>query len=79
MKSTTVELPDEMDSFLKQIAHQTGRTEAELIREAIEDYLIRKNRPLHSCIGMGASGQPNLAQRDEELLWTEGWQSEWQS
>jgi predicted transcriptional regulator len=73
MKQTTIELPDKTDEFLKQIAHQTGRTEAELIREAIEDYITRRMRPLHSCIGMGASGQSDLAQRDEELLWTEKW------
>ncbi|NJL41760.1 MAG: ribbon-helix-helix protein, CopG family [Leptolyngbyaceae cyanobacterium SM1_4_3] len=69
MKTTTVHLPDEATLALEQLALQTGRSQAELIQEAIADYLSRKRQSLPSSIGMGASGRSDLSERDEELLW----------
>lgn len=71
MKETTVYLPEEANWALDQLAHQTGRSQAELIREAIEHYLSLNNRSLPHSVGMGASGRTDLAERDEELLWQE--------
>lgn len=68
MKTTTVYLPDEANLALEQLALQTGRSQAELIQEAIADYLSRKRQLLPSSIGMGASGRSDLSERDEELL-----------
>jgi predicted transcriptional regulator len=69
MKTTTVHLPDEANLALEQLALQTGRSQAELIQEAIADYLSRKRQSLPSSIGTGASGRSDLSERDEELLW----------
>jgi predicted transcriptional regulator len=69
MKTTTVHLPDEANLALEQLALQTGRSQAELIQEAIADYLSRKRQSLPSSIGMGASDRSDLSERDEELLW----------
>ena len=69
MKETTVYLPEEANRALEQLAHQTGRSQTELIREAIEHYLSRQRPPLPRSVGMGASGRSDLAERDEELLW----------
>jgi len=71
MKQTTVYLPEEIDNSLNTLAQMTGRTQAELIQEAIQQYLLRTNQPLPQCVGMGASGMRNLSERDEELLWQE--------
>jgi predicted transcriptional regulator len=72
MKHTTVQLPDQIEHSLSQLAQRMGRSEAELIQEAIEQYLTRQTRPLPRSVGMGASGMGNLSTRDEELLWQEG-------
>ena len=72
MKHTTVELPDQIEHSLSQLAQTMGRSEAELIQEAIEQYLARQARLLPRSIGMGASGIGDLSTRDEELLWQEG-------
>jgi len=35
MKKTTIYLPDELKKRLEDLAHRTGRTEAQVIRDAI--------------------------------------------
>jgi predicted transcriptional regulator len=72
MKRTTVYLPTEADLVLKKLSLQTGRSQAELIREAIEQYIMREKQSLPRSLGMGASGRNDLSERDEELLWEEG-------
>jgi predicted transcriptional regulator len=68
MKQTTVQLPEQIDHSLNQLAQVTGRSQIELIQEAIEQYLIRQTRSLPRSIGMGSSRVGNLSERDEELL-----------
>lgn len=48
MKETTIELSEETQQTLQQIALQTGCSESELIREAIKDYLERKKSTVSS-------------------------------
>jgi hypothetical protein len=72
MKRTTVYLPEETDLLLKRLARKAGRSQAELIREAIANYIGNENKPLPPSVGMGASGRNDLSERDEELLWEEG-------
>ncbi len=72
MKPTTVYLPDTTEKNLEQLAHQTGRTQIELIQEAVEEYLARRQTGvLPSSVGLGASGLSNLSERTEELLWSD--------
>lgn len=70
MKRTTVYLDELIDLELARLARQQERSKAELIREALTSYMERQGtpRPLPRSVGMGRSGVPDLAERDEELL-----------
>jgi metal-responsive CopG/Arc/MetJ family transcriptional regulator len=71
----TITLPDDLQRALKQVAQARGCTEAELVQMILRTYLDSHQTVLHPCIGMGASGHADLAQRDEDLLWAEKWSS----
>ena len=66
MRKTTVYLPDDLKASLERMAAATGRSEADLIRDAIStmtggDGLVLPRLPLFD------SGDP-IANRSEELL-----------
>jgi hypothetical protein len=72
MKPTTLYLPETTEESLQQLAQQTGRTQVELIQEAIEEYLTKQTKTsLPPSVGLGASGLPNLSERTAELLWSD--------
>lgn len=71
MKPTIVNLPEETEAKLNQLAVKTGRSYGEIIKEAIENYLAKETLSLPKSVGMGASGISDLAERSEELLWKE--------
>lgn len=53
MDKTTLYLPSDTQQALRLIARRTGRSQAALIREAIDDYVRRQERvPLRS-LGLG--------------------------
>src|SRR5215213_6642031 len=67
MKKTTVYLTEDLKSALGRIAVQSGRSEAELIREAVRE-LVRDSEPPRPRLPLFSSGDPTLAERvDEEL------------
>ena len=67
MKKTTVYLTEDLKSALGRIAVQRGRSEAELIREAVRE-LVRDSEPPRPQLPLFSSGDPTLAERvDEEL------------
>ncbi len=67
MKKTTVYLPDELKAGLKRTAGATGRSEADLIRDAVRA-LLEGQRPARPKLPLLESGDPTLAERaDEEL------------
>jgi Arc/MetJ-type ribon-helix-helix transcriptional regulator len=67
MKKTTVYLPDELKAELERIAGEAGKSEAELIRDAI-GRLVRESNPPKPRLPLFDSGDPTLAERvDEEL------------
>ncbi len=67
MQKTTVYLPDELKARLQQIAAETGRTEAELIREGVR-LAISQHVPPVPRFGVFDSGDPRLSERVDELL-----------
>lgn len=67
MKKTTVYLPEDLKSALGRIAANKGRSEAELIREAVRD-LVRDSEPPRPRLPLFSSGDPTLARRFEEEL-----------
>ena len=67
MKKTTVYLPEDLKSALGRIAAQRGRSEAELIREAVGE-LVKGSEPPRPRLPLFSSDDPTLAERvDEEL------------
>ena len=74
MKKTTVYLPEDLKSALGRIAAQRGRSEAELIREAVGE-LVKDSEPPRPRLPLFSSDDPTLAERvDEELR---GFGGEW--
>ena len=71
MKRTTVFLYESTECDLKALARQQGRPVADMIREAISDYVTRekeKSRPPLRFLGIGRSGHTDTAERHEEIL-----------
>ena len=66
MKKTTVYLPDELKAALERAAAR-GRSEAELVREAVRE-LTQRLEPPRPRLPLFSSGDPTLAERvDAEL------------
>jgi predicted transcriptional regulator len=51
MKKTTIYFPDELLLSVRAAAKRTGRSEASLIREAVETYMTHLERPWPRSIG----------------------------
>ena len=67
MRKTTIYLPDELKEELAQASERVGRSEAELIREAVGDLVSRLSEP-RPRLPLFSSGDPTLSERvDEEL------------
>ena len=69
MEKTTVYLPAELKTALRSMARDTGTSEAELIRQAVREKLLRhpRPRPRVPLTGRGL-GDPEAADRADELL-----------
>jgi Ribbon-helix-helix protein, copG family len=66
MRKTTVYLPDPLKASLEHMAAATGRSEAELIREAVAS-LVGAAEPVRPRFPLFESGDP-IADRVDELL-----------
>lgn len=67
MKKTTVYLPEDLDAALKRTAADQGRSEAEIIREAVKTTLDYMQQP-RPRLPLFRSEDHTLAERvDEEL------------
>ncbi|MGH7571902.1 MAG: CopG family transcriptional regulator [Gemmatimonadota bacterium] len=54
---------------LKALARAEGRTAAELVRQAVAEYTLRRaGRPRPSSLAAGRSGRGDLSERAEDLL-----------
>jgi metal-responsive CopG/Arc/MetJ family transcriptional regulator len=67
MQKTTVYLPDDLKAALERAAAETGKSEAELIREGVRQ-LVEQRAPPPPRTGTFHSGIPNLASRVDEFL-----------
>jgi predicted transcriptional regulator len=66
---TTVYVDAEAYRRLKARAEREGRTAAELVREAVSQYMARQlAAPRATSIGKGRSGKGNVSERAETLL-----------
>jgi predicted transcriptional regulator len=57
MDKTTLYLPTELQQALKQLARRQKRSRAELIREALEQYVRSQPHRLPHSVGVAASGE----------------------
>lgn len=69
MTKTTVYLPDDLKASLKRLSEEEGRSEAEIIREAIRTAVEKRtsSRPRIPLTEKGL-GDPSIAERVDELL-----------
>ena len=67
MVKTTVYLPDELKAALARTAAESGRSEADLIREGIRLAVIR-HEPPPPTIGIFVSDDPHFAEQTDEHL-----------
>ena len=67
MNKTTVYLPDELKRALRQMAAASGRSEADLIREAIAAQVASASWPRPKG-GLFASGDRSLSEHVDEAL-----------
>lgn len=71
MKRTTIFAEEELFREIKDISNEENRSVAEIIREAMENYIKQKRltKKKLSFIGIGNSGRKDIAEKHEELLW----------
>jgi hypothetical protein len=71
MKHTTIQLPDDLDARLWDLAQRRHATTAEIAREAIEAYVgphVPKGPRRLRAAASGRSGRSHISMRVEELL-----------
>jgi len=57
MEKTTLYLPMALQAELRALARRSGRPQAELIREAVADYVARQDHPWPSSIGSAGDAE----------------------
>ena len=71
MRKLTIRLPLKLHRVLKEAARREGKSQAELVREALSLYLARREKPrLHS---LGTGEDPELSGRASEKWLEEAW------
>ena len=74
MEKTTLYLPAELQRALRALARRTGRSQAVLIREALERYIAGSEVPRPRSIGAAADGA--LAAPDAKAWVRDRWAAE---
>jgi hypothetical protein len=68
MKRTTIYFEPELEALLKAETIRRNRPMAELIREAVREYIVRSTPAAPPGAGEFASGEVDTAERGEEIL-----------
>jgi metal-responsive CopG/Arc/MetJ family transcriptional regulator len=71
MKRTTIFASDDLLNEIKSVSAEENRSVADVVREAMEEYVKRKRKRARkvSFAGIGNSGRRDVAQEHERLLW----------
>jgi hypothetical protein len=73
MKRTTIFAEEEILLVLKRIASERESSMAEIVRQALEEFISRQqekgNKP--SFLGSGGSGRSDISEKHEHLLFRE--------
>lgn len=67
MRKTTGYLPDELKRRVERTAREQNRSEAEVIRDALDRFTASTERP-RPRLPLFDSGDPTLAERIDEIL-----------
>ena len=76
MRKTTVYLTDEQLSGLEAISRRKHRPKADLIREAVEEYIVDERPPLPGWIGMINDDDDSLRADNVDEWLKENWHPE---
>lgn len=68
MVKTTVYFDNELALALRQLSAVEGRSQAQLVRNALATYTRRTTRPMPKGLGKYHSGEPDAAQRAKDIL-----------
>lgn len=68
MRQTTIYLPSDLKRRLEQAARQDRRTEASIVRDALEEALNRREVAPTVPLFPEGWGDPTVAERADELL-----------
>lgn len=69
MKRITVVVPDQLNALLQEERRRREVSTAEIVRDALEAYLLRKEEPRRlPFAALGRSGRHDISERIEELL-----------
>jgi len=72
MKRTTIFVPEPLERDMQLYARRHRKPVAWVVREALAEYLTsRRPTTLPSFTGIGQSGQKDIAERHEDLLWAD--------
>ncbi|HEY7033346.1 MAG TPA: CopG family transcriptional regulator [Thermomicrobiales bacterium] len=75
MDRTTVYLPHELRTELREAARRSGMAQSEVMRGALAIYLAQQELPLPRTIGMGESDEVRGAEYEELLK--QRWKRDW--
>jgi predicted transcriptional regulator len=65
MHKTTLYLEDDLRDRIASAAKEAGRSQADLVRDALRAFFFKRKKP--RSVGMGKGGR-HLSERAEELL-----------
>ena len=72
MKRTTIFVPEPLERDMQLYARRQRKPVAWVVREALAEYLTSRGpTTLPSFTGIGQSGRQDIAERHEDLLWTD--------
>ncbi|HET9659763.1 MAG TPA: CopG family transcriptional regulator [Thermomicrobiales bacterium] len=74
MQKMTIYLREEVAGQIKRVARSEGRSEAEIIREALDDYFERRRRDVPVILGTSTGGTIGAAESEDWLR--ENWHPE---
>ena len=68
MVKTTIYLPEPLKDRVRRVAREQNRSEAAVIREALEEYTAGRERPRPTLPLFKSIGDRRLAERVDEIL-----------
>ena len=74
MEKTTLYLPRELHVAIRVLARRRGRSQAAVIRDALQDY-VERSEPV-PLVSLGAGADPNLSGADVEEWLAANWHPE---